>query len=113
YRRTKRMKIKQWLMVSFFIVMLLPVVALYFLYVSISNLDESQAFVEFVEMNNKMEEIEPKLLNPKFYKLQPKEQFADIQALENESIKITLYRPDGVVVYSSLPGQGSYGFSTI
>ncbi|MCC3355549.1 HAMP domain-containing sensor histidine kinase [Bacillus sp. REN16] len=107
------MKIKQWLMVSFFIVMLLPVVALYFLYVSISNLDESQAFVEFVEMNNKMEEIEPKLLNPKFYKLQPKEQFADIQALENESIKITLYRPDGVVVYSSLPGQGSYGFSTI
>ncbi|MEH7235526.1 HAMP domain-containing sensor histidine kinase [Bacillus sp. JJ1562] len=107
------MKIKQWLMVSFFIVMLLPVVALYFLYVSLSNLDEKQAFVEYVEMTNKMEEIEPKLLNPDLYKLQPKEQFEAVQALSNESIKITLYRSDGVVVFSSLPSPGAYGFSTI
>ncbi|WP_010283430.1 sensor histidine kinase [Bacillus timonensis] len=107
------MKIKQWLLVSFFIVMLLPVVALYILYVSLSNLDEKQAFVEYVEMTNKMEEIESQLLDPKLYELQPKEQFETVQALTNESIKITLYRSDGVVVYSSLPSLGSYGFSTI
>ncbi len=107
------MKIKQWLMVSFFIVMLLPVVALYFLYVSLSNLDDKQALVEYVEMNKKMEEIEPLLVDPKLYKLQPKEQFANVQALLNESIKITLYRSDGVIVFSSFPGPGSYGFSTV
>ncbi|MDR4887085.1 HAMP domain-containing sensor histidine kinase [Fredinandcohnia sp. QZ13] len=107
------MKIKQWLMVSFFIVMLLPVVALYILYVSLSNLDEKQAFVEYVEMTHKMEEIETHLLNPDLYQLQPKEKFESVQALTNESIKITLYRSDGVVVFSSLPSVGSYGFSTI
>lgn len=107
------MKIKQWLMVSFFIVMLLPVVALYFLYVSISNLDQSQALVEYVETNNKVEKIEPQLLDPNLYKLQPKEQYDDVQALANESIKITLYRSDGVVVFSSLPGPVPYGISTI
>ncbi|MEH7383531.1 HAMP domain-containing sensor histidine kinase [Bacillus sp. JJ1533] len=107
------MKIKQWLLVCFFIVMLLPVGALYFLYVSISNLDDKQALVEYVEMTKKMEEIEPKLVDPKLYKLQPKDQFESVQALSNETIKITLYRSDGVVVFSSLPGPGSYGFTTI
>lgn len=107
------MKIKQWLMISFFLVMLLPVVALYILYVSLSNLDESQAFVEYVEMNNRMEEIEPQLLDPNLYKLGHKEQYDKVQALTSEAIKITLYRSDGVVVFTSLPQLRSYGFTTI
>jgi len=107
------MRIKQWLMISFFIVMLLPVVALYFLYISISNLDDKQAFVEYVEMTNKMEEIEPQLQDPNLYRPQSKEMYDSIQALTNESIKITLYRSDGVVLFSSLPEPGSYGFPTI
>src|SRR5690606_4478872 len=107
------MKIKQWLMISFFLVMLLPVVALYILYVSLSNLDESQAFVEYVEMNNRMEEIEPQLLDPNLYKLGHKEQYDKVQALTSEAIKITLYRSDGVVVFTSLPELRSYGFTTI
>ncbi|WP_077617237.1 HAMP domain-containing sensor histidine kinase [Bacillus sinesaloumensis] len=104
------MKIKLWLMVSFFIVMLLPVVALYFLYVSISELDDKQALLEYIEMTKKMEEIEPKLLDPNLYRLGPKEQYNSVQSLANESIKITLYRSDGVVVYSSIPDPSSYGF---
>ncbi|WP_449539414.1 ATP-binding protein [Ferdinandcohnia sp. Marseille-Q9671] len=106
------MKIKQWLMVSFFVVMLLPVVALYFLYVSLCNLDDKQALVEYIEVSNKMQEIEKHLLEPTLYEIQPVDTYEVVKSLANESTKISLYRPDGVVVYSSIPNLGSFGFVT-
>src|SRR5690554_4850268 len=96
------MKIKYWLMISYFIVMLLPILALYGIYVSINHFDQKQGFVEYVEASQVISEIEPHLQDPSLYVLQAIENYEHLQPLVDETVQINLYRPDGARVYSSI-----------
>ncbi|WP_042357666.1 HAMP domain-containing sensor histidine kinase [Bacillus rubiinfantis] len=96
------MKIKYWLMISYFIVMLLPVAALYVLYVSISSLDQKQDFLEYMDITKRLSDLEPKLEKQSLYAIQPVTNYKAVDKLANKSTKISLYRPDGVMVYTSL-----------
>lgn len=96
------MKIKHWLMVSYFVVMLLPVAFLYFLYLSLNHYNEKQDVIEYMEISNKLSSLENVLQDPSLYKLQPASKYKKIKSLTNESLKIILYRPDGIVLFSSL-----------
>lgn len=101
------MKIKYWLMISYFVVMLLPVAGLYFLYVSISSLDQKQDFLEYIDISKRLSELEPRLEKPSLYAVQPIENYSSVEKLANKSTKISLYRPDGVMVYTSLSDPAS------
>ncbi|WP_153462001.1 HAMP domain-containing sensor histidine kinase [Sediminibacillus terrae] len=95
------MKIKNWLALSYLIVLLLPFAAVYGLYISISHFERQQDFREFVEARQQMEELETILQDEKLYHIQPRENYQEIEKAASGSIRITLYRPDGVTLYSS------------
>src|SRR5690554_4183502 len=96
------MKIKYWLMISYFLVMLLPIAAIYGIYVSINHFDQKQGFVEYVEASNTINEIEPNLQDPSLYELQSTGHYDHLEQFTDETLQINLYRPDGAKVYSSL-----------
>ncbi|WP_071394087.1 HAMP domain-containing sensor histidine kinase [Bacillus tuaregi] len=96
------MKIKYWLMLSYFIVMLLPVAALFTLYFMISEYDKKQDLIEFMEVRNTLTGLEPILEDIQLYEIQNEESYEHIEKQVNESIKISLYRQDGVTLYSSI-----------
>ncbi|MGP7818224.1 HAMP domain-containing sensor histidine kinase [Niallia sp. 01092] len=96
------MKIKYWLMISYFIVMILPVMILYFLYLSISSYDQKQNLLEYMNVTKKIDEIESELQIPSYYDIQPIDNYKNVLKLTDESIKISLYRFDGALLFSSI-----------
>ena len=104
------MKIKYWLMIVFFIVMLLPVIALYFLYVSLTNYDEKQDFIEYMNVSNRLSEMEEIVKDVAYYKIQTREKYNAIDKFTSDSVKISLYRSDGIVLYSSMEEPSSFRF---
>ncbi|WP_433957237.1 sensor histidine kinase [Cytobacillus horneckiae] len=96
------MKIKTWLILSYFIVMALPIVALYIFYISLNKYDERQDLLEFMNLSSIEAEIGMQLDEPGLYHIQPLDNYTFIQELVDDNRKITLYREDGVVLYSSL-----------
>ncbi|SDL86972.1 HAMP domain-containing sensor histidine kinase [Sediminibacillus halophilus] len=95
------MRIKTWLALSYLIVLLLPFAAVYGLYISISHFDRRQDLREFVAARQQMEELETILQEEKLYHIQPRENYQEIEKAATGSIRITLYRPDGITLYSS------------
>ncbi|RNB78524.1 sensor histidine kinase [Brevibacillus fluminis] len=95
------MKIKRWLMITYLVVMLLPLAAVCSLYLLISAFDERRDFLEYFEVSNKMSSIEQKLQDPSLYQIQPSERYRDIRSFAGESVKITLYNADGITLFSS------------
>ncbi|MED4532995.1 HAMP domain-containing sensor histidine kinase [Metabacillus fastidiosus] len=103
------MKIKYWLMISYFLVMLLPVLALYFLYVSISEYDAKNDLLDYMKISHKMAELEPLLQDASLYKIQSFQNYKAISEKTDSAIKITLYRYDGVKLYTSIGDLPSTG----
>ncbi|WP_394236503.1 ATP-binding protein [Niallia oryzisoli] len=96
------MKIKYWLMLSYFIVMLLPVAALFTLYIMISQYDQKQDLIEYMEVSSTLSTLEPLLENHQLYQIQPETAYEEIKKQANERTKISLYRYDGVMLFSSI-----------
>ena len=101
------MKIKYWLMISFLIVMLLPIAALYFLYISVSNYEGKKELLEYMEIRTKLDELEPFLVKASLYQVQDIENYDSLAELTDERTQITLYRPDGLQLYSTIENIGS------
>lgn len=93
-------------MISYFIVMILPVVSLYIFYESLKHYDEKHDFLEYMEMKKSIAAIESKLENPSLYKIQPVKNYKEVKEATNETMNITLYRNDGLKLYSSLNNTG-------
>lgn len=99
------MKIKTWLIFSYLFVIFLPIAAGYGLFYMINHYDEKQGFLDFLTISNKISEVDPVLQNPELYQLNPATNYKEIDKLADETMKITLYRADGVRVYSSTNNQ--------
>lgn len=105
------MKIKTWLILSYLIVMFLPILALYFLYVSLSDYNEQQEMKEYFHFQEIISEVEPLLEDQSLYQLQSKENFQHLQNVASPRLKIDLYRYDGVHIYSTLEPHGLGSFT--
>lgn len=101
------MKIKYWLMVSYFVVMLLPVVASYLLYVSLSDYDEQEDLTEYLHFQNLVTHLESELEDVSLYQIQPEENYQHLRQLADENLKIDLYRYDGVQIFSTMNTPGT------
>ena len=88
-------------MLSYLIVMILPLVAAYLLFAWINAYSNDQNVTEVIDTSNQMQEIKTILDNPAFY--DPKVERTEVEELANEELSIVLYNQDGLVVYTSNP----------
>ncbi|WP_058306397.1 HAMP domain-containing sensor histidine kinase [Gracilibacillus massiliensis] len=97
------MKIRTWLIISYLIVMLLPLVAAYGFFILVQEWNQSKELTDTLELYERMESIEEELQSPTLYqnslgsniekKLSPE--------LKTTDITIALYRYDGLRIYQS------------
>lgn len=105
------MKIKSWILLSYLIVVFLPISGIASLYYYIYVYDRSHDFAEYSKLTNKMERIETSLNNPDLYKIQSRKNYHFLSKLTGKSTQITLYRADGLTLYSSLNQEQTFRFS--
>ena len=53
-------------------------------------------------VTSKLSELEPLLEEPNLYQIQPEDNYQVVSRATNERMKISLYRYDGVLLYSSI-----------
>ena len=97
------MKIKTWLLSSYLIVMILPLVMAYLLFAWINSYNSDQKVNEFFTTSVEIQRIQTVLANPNLYK--PKVEQPEVEQLVNEKLSVVLYNPDGFVLYASIPLQ--------
>ncbi|WP_067729940.1 HAMP domain-containing sensor histidine kinase [Oceanobacillus damuensis] len=100
------MKIKNWLMISYLLVMLLPIAAIYILYISLSAYDQEQDLKEYLDFQALVTELESELKDVSLYDIQPEENYERLQRLADDNLKIDLYRYDGVQLFSTMSTPG-------
>lgn len=61
------MKIKTWLLLSYFIVMVLPLLAAYFLFAWINAFNDEQKVGEHVQVRHELEQVKQVLDDPTLY----------------------------------------------
>ncbi len=102
------MKIKNWLMVSHLVVMLLPVVAVYLLYVSLQNYNQEEDLKEYLEFQKLVSDLDSELNDASLYKRVGDERYQQLQKLGNASLRVDLYRYDGVQLFSTMEPEAIF-----
>ena len=95
------MKIKSWLLLSYFLVMILPLAAGYALLAWINAYHDDQKVEEYVEVWSQMHGMASVLSDPGLY--QPGIERPEVDRLVNPQVSIVLYNRDGLVLYTSDP----------
>jgi len=95
------MKIKTWLLLTYFLVMLLPLVGVYGLYLSITAYYQDKNVSEYFEKWGELQQIKKVLNDPGLYKQDA--DFSVLQPFTSNQVQITLYSGNGFVYYSSNP----------
>lgn len=99
------MRLKTWLLISYFIVMTLPLVAAYVLFAWISSYNNELQFEEFIDTSIDMQEIITVLDDPAIY--HPKVAKEKIDPHVSTQQSVTLYNERGLIIYTSNPGMNS------
>lgn len=95
------MKLKNWLLLSYLIVMILPLIAGYLLFAWIQSYNNEQKVNEYLETSAELQEIKSILNNPELYS--PKTDKTKVEQLASKKLSIVLYNPDGLVIFTSNP----------
>lgn len=93
------MKIRTWLLFTYFIVMVLPLIAIYFLFVSVTSYYEKGQVEEYLHVYEQVQKMIPQLDDPQLYerKTMSEQVISDV----DEKISITLFNDQGLVLYES------------
>lgn len=102
------MKIKNWLMVSHLVVMLLPVVAVYLLYVSLQNYNQEEDLKEYLEFQKLVSDLDSELNDASLYESLENNRFQALSQLGDDYLSIDLYRYDGLHLFSTMEGAAGY-----
>jgi len=94
-------KIKTWLLITFFIVMVLPITGAYSLYVWINAYYQDKNVAEYFGKLTELNQVKSVLENPIYYTKNA--DIKDIEALTNDHLAITIYSKLGLTLYSSNP----------
>lgn len=82
------MKIKSWLLISYLIVMILPLLSAYFLFAWITNYHNDKKVEEYYDVYTEIQEMKQVLQNVELY--HPESSKEEVEQLESERLKITL-----------------------
>lgn len=103
------MKIKTWLLSSYLIVMILPLVMAYLLFAWINAYNNDQKVKEFFATSIELANIKSVLDHAELYQM--KKDRPEVDKLTNEQLSIILYNSDGFVLYASNPVYTQSSFS--
>lgn len=95
------MKIKTWLLLSYLIVMILPLGAAYGLFAWINSYHQDQNVEEYFQKWTELQAIIPIVDDPALYKLGL--EYEQLNALTGPHTAIELYSKDGYLLYTSSP----------
>lgn len=95
------MKIKGWLIVSYLIVMVLPVAFLLLLVQLIQSYDQKQEMLDYFDVQEKLDLYERILDNPALYKKEDPNEYERLRNYSQEKIIFTLYNKDGLMLFST------------
>lgn len=95
------MKIKTWLLSSYLIVMILPLVMAYLLFAWINAYNNDQKVKEYFMASTELANIKSVLDNVELYQMNIER--PEVDELASEQLAIILYSPDGFVLYASNP----------
>lgn len=95
------MKIKFWLLITFFIVMILPIGSIYGLYMWINTYYQDKSVAVYLEKWSELNTLKVMLDDPTLYK--KNNDFSDVEALSSDQVGISLYSENGLIFYSSNP----------
>ena len=100
------MKIKAWLLITFFIVMILPIGGAYGLYMWINDYYQDKSVGEYIEKWAELNTIKAAIDDPTLYVKNA--DLSDVEALSNNQLGITLYSKMGFVFYTSNPVRSGF-----
>lgn len=86
----------------FFVVMILPLIGFYVLYASLTSFDEQRDLKEYFKMMAAFNRLDEVLDDPSLYQYQPEENYQQITQLTDSSMHLSLYRSDGLNLFSTL-----------
>lgn len=95
------MKIKTWLLLSYFIIMFLPLLAAYGLFVWINSYHDDRNVAEYMDNLTELTAVQDVLKDPSFYR--PNGDWTEVEQIANDRLSITLYTDIGFMLYSSNP----------
>lgn len=95
------MKIKTWLLVSYLIVMLLPLVAAYVLFLSINAYHQEKNVEEYLEKWVELQKIIEIVDNPEMF--QAGRSYEELNKLTGAHTELNLYLKEGFLLYTSNP----------
>src|SRR5699024_11087793 len=94
------MKIKTWLLLSYLVVMVLPLICAYGLFVAITNYYETKKVEENIDLQAEIRSLSNLVRDPRLY-TEPID-ITDLEEATNEQKQIKLYNEAGVVIYSTV-----------
>ncbi|SFE83905.1 hypothetical protein [Alteribacillus iranensis] len=103
------MKLKTWLLLSYFIVMTLPLAVAYMLFAWISAYNNDQKVEEYFQNWTELQTITTVLEDPSLY--QPNIERPQVERLSHPQVSIVLYNRDGLALYNSDPVNTSPSFA--
>lgn len=95
------MRIKTWLLLSYLLVMLLPIAAGYGLFAWINSYHQDQNVEEYLDSWLEVQKAEKLLQDPSIYK--PNADWKAVEGLATDQFSVTLYTSSGFMLYSSNP----------
>lgn len=95
------MKIKTWLLLSYFLVMLLPLGAAYGLFAWINAYHQDRNIAEYMESWTELNAMQAVLDDPSLYETNA--DMTKVNQLESDHLSVTLYTDIGFIVYTSNP----------
>ncbi|WP_079478583.1 sensor histidine kinase [Halobacillus salinus] len=103
------MKVRTWLIITYLVVMLLPLAAAYGFFVLIQEWDRSKRIADTFELTQQIQGIEDGLQDPELYEMQPLSKLESKlpNRVSEAGVSLELYRSDAVRIYSSEATQQS------
>ncbi|ATP41986.1 two-component sensor histidine kinase [Solibacillus sp. R5-41] len=95
------MKIKTWLLLTYLLVMLLPLAGVYGLYLSINDYYKDKQVTEYFEKHSTLNKIKKVVSQYELY--QRDADFTELEVLVSNEVQITLYGGNGQIFYTSNP----------
>lgn len=101
------MKVKTWLLLTYLLVMLLPLAGVYGLYLSINNYYQDKQVAEYFEKRSTLNKIKKVVSQYELYEREAN--FTELEALVSNEVQISLYGGNGLIFYTSNPVSSQVG----
>ncbi|MDZ5472076.1 HAMP domain-containing sensor histidine kinase [Bacillus sp. 31A1R] len=96
------MKIRSWLLSSYLVAMILPIVLLYLLIHLVQSYDQEKEMLDYLDVQAKLDHYQDFLANSRLYKeIDNKREYSRLDDYSQKKVIFTLYDKEGFILYST------------